>query len=99
MVVLGYTGNFIFRTGFKGRLRRQLAEAKTAVKISNSPELDRSLYVTGDLALFYTFSDPSPFGTVRHYEKIDSLERAGNASFLQPCRVEWQALAPSAIKR
>ncbi len=90
VVVLGYAGNFIFRRGFKSELRNQLAGTHTVVKISNSLSLDRSLYMTGELGLFYTRCDPVPFGIVRPYIKINSPAGWYNPSFLQPCTVEFQ---------
>jgi len=92
LVLTGYTGNFWLRRGFKAHLREQLAVPQTAVKISDSPRLDRSLYLTGQIGIFYTRLDPTPFGQVRRYTKMNAPKGWGNVTFLEPAVVNW---APS----
>ncbi len=89
LVLLGYTGNFWLRTGFKAQLRAQLAVPQTAVKLSDSPALDRSLYFTGEMGLFYTRFDPLPFGTVRHYTTMIAPNGFGNVTLLEPAVPGW----------
>ncbi len=93
-MLFGYAGNFVIGTGFKAHLPKQLAGANTLVKISNSPELDRSLYMAGDLRLLYTRWDKRPFGTIRHYREINAPAGWSNPSFFQPASVEFQDPSP-----
>ena len=94
LVLLGYTGNFWLRTGFKARLRTQLAVPQTAVKLSDSPALDRSLYFTGEMGLFYTKLDPAPFGTVRHYTAMLAPNGFGNVTLIEPAMPAWAPANP-----
>jgi hypothetical protein len=89
LVFVGYTGNFWLRTGFKAGLRGALAAPQTAMKVSNSLPLNRSLYAMGDGGVFYTSYDPLPFGTVRHFRRLETPEGIGDVTFLHPCVVEW----------
>ena len=94
LVLLGYTGNFWLRPGFKFQLRTQLAVPQTAVKLSDSPALDRSLYFTGEMGLFYTKLDPTPFGTVRRYTAMVAPNGFGNATLIEPAVPVWAAANP-----
>src|SRR5262249_52608184 len=78
LAAVGYTGNFWLRPGLKARMRTELAVPRTAMKLSDSPALGRSLYVTGDLRLFYTTLDGFPFGTVRRYAVMVAPKGYGN---------------------
>jgi len=89
MVLVGYTGNFWLRRDFKSSLRGQLSHLQSAVKISNCPRLNRSLYYTGDGGLFYTHFDPTQFGLVRRYSSISFPAGGGNGSFIEPANVKW----------
>lgn len=89
VVLAGYAGNFLIGAAAKTALRRALAEQHTAVKISDSARLDRSLYMTGALELFYTRHDDAPVWTVRRYHQIAPPSGWYNPSFLDPVAVEW----------
>jgi hypothetical protein len=97
MLMVGYTGDFWIRTGYKAGLRSALGRGQTAMKVSNSPLLDRSLYLLGNGGLFYSRFDPLPFGTVRAYRVLETPEGIGCATFLHPCAVEWAP--PAAMLR
>ncbi len=94
LVLVGYTGNFWIRTGYKARLRTALGPPLTAVKISNSRQLDLSLYLTGDIGVFYTRFDPLPFGTVRHYHPFPAPDGIGCVTYVNPCVVQWDSPPP-----
>jgi hypothetical protein len=94
LVLIGYTGNFWIRTGYKAKLRAQLAAPQTAVKISNSQELNLSLYLKGDGGVFYTRYDPAPFGTVRRYEPFATPDGIGCVTYVNPCVVTWDSPLP-----
>jgi hypothetical protein len=67
-----------------------------AIKISDGPEFDRSLYYTGDRQLLYTLADPSPLGTVREYRRIETPSgqnpepppAGSNSSFRAPVKFQ-----------
>jgi len=88
-ILIGYTGNFWIRTGYKASLRAALAAPRTVMKVSNSEPLDRSLYLTNDGYVFYTRYDPLPFGTVRRFRRLPLPEGAGCPTLIHPCDVEW----------
>ncbi len=94
LVFVGYTGNFWIRTGAKARMRAALSVPQTAMKISDDPQLDRSLYLMGQGGVFYTRHDPFPFGAVRGYGRMDTPEGIGCATFVHPLHPEWRASAP-----
>ena len=89
LILVGYTGNYWLRSGYKAGLRQALASPHTAMKISGNLPLDRSLYMRGDGVEFYTRYDPLPFGTGRHYGRLDTPEGIGCPTFIHPCFVEW----------
>ncbi len=67
-----YGANFLIPTPVKRIFQEKVDGRSAAIKISDGPELDRSLYYTGDRQLLYTFADPSPVGTVRQYQRIET---------------------------
>jgi hypothetical protein len=89
IALIGYTGNFWIRTGFKSELRTQLAVPQTAAKLSDHRDLDRSLYLTGQMGLFYTTFDSEPFGSVRSFASIVAPDGFGNVTLIVPARVAW----------
>jgi len=88
-ILLGYTGNYIFGMGVRARLRAHFSGVEMAFKVSDSKELDRSLYVRGDLWMFYTKSDGVPFGTLRRYKMASSPAGWANMTIFEPCDVQW----------
>ncbi len=92
LLLVGYCGNFVLARDFKAHVNAELGIAGLhgAVKLSNDPLLNRSLYVTGDhWQPFYTLYDPLPFGTVRRWIHFDPVGGLGNSSFFRPCKVVW----------
>ncbi len=67
-----YGANFLIPTPVKRIFQEKAGGRSAAIKISDGPELNRSLYYTGDRQLLYTFADPSPVGTVRQYQRIET---------------------------
>lgn len=67
-----YGANFLIPTSVKRIFQEKVDGRSAAIKISDGPELDRGLYYTGDRQLLYTFADPSPVGTVRQYQRIET---------------------------
>jgi hypothetical protein len=91
MVVLcGYLGLDFFRSGVREEIRRQMQDPKTALKLGDSPRLDRSLYIRADTIPFYTRHDGAPVGTVRTFSAIKAPAGFANESFVQPCEVTWK---------
>jgi hypothetical protein len=94
-VVVCYGGTVVADTASRARLRQALAAPNTAVKISENVRLDRSLYMTGKLGLFYTRQDDVPVWTVRTFRRIDPPSGWSNPSYLHPVAVEWIDGPPS----
>lgn len=67
-----YGANFLIPTPMKRIFHEKVDGRSAAIKISDGPEFDRSLYYTGDRQLLYTLADPSPLGTVREYRRIET---------------------------
>lgn len=67
-----YGANFLIPTPVKRIFHEKVDGRSAAIKISDGPESDRSLYYTGDRQLLYTLADPSPLGTVREYRRIET---------------------------
>jgi hypothetical protein len=67
-----YGANFVIPTPAKRIFHEKVDGRSAAIKISDGPELKRSLYYTGDRQLLYTLADPSPLGTVREYQRIQT---------------------------
>ena len=76
-------------TWFETETRRiydqQVRGRQAALKISNDPALNRSLYYTGDRQLLYTFYDPAPIHSIRTYSALD-FKGSANISFEEPGR-------------
>ena len=74
-----------FQTGLRRIYDQQVRGRQAALKISNDPALNRSLYYTGDRQLLYTFYDPAPVRSVRVYTGMD-FKGSSNISFEEPGR-------------
>jgi hypothetical protein len=91
-----YVANFLVPTPVKRTFHEKVDGRSAAIKISNGPEFDRSLYYTGDRQLLYTFADPSLVGTVRQYERIETPSgqnpepppAGSNSSFRAPVKFQ-----------
>ncbi len=98
MTAAMYTGNlFVGREG-KSRMREELSNPQSAMKISGSEVQDRSLYLEGDFSVFFTKFDRLPFGTVRHYSKIEAPNGFANGSLINPCIVSWTTGGPQPLR-
>ena len=91
-----YGANFLIPTPVKRIFHEKVDGRSAAIKISDAPEFNRSLYYTGDRQLLYTLADPSPLGTVREYGRIETLSgqipkpppAGSNDSFKDPVKFQ-----------
>ena len=87
-----YIGSHILPSDLRSAYLRDVRGKKAAIKLSDDPQLDRSLYYFGypdvpntrrDWYLFYTRHDVFPLGTVRKYRALES-NATFNDSFITP---------------
>jgi hypothetical protein len=91
-----YGANFLIPTPVKRIFHEKIDGRSAAIKISDGPEFDRSLYYTGDRQLLYTLVDSSPLGTVREYRRIETPSgqnpepppAGSNSSFRAPVKFQ-----------
>ncbi|HZP85909.1 MAG TPA: hypothetical protein VFB54_03755 [Burkholderiales bacterium] len=79
-----YLGNHILPSELRTRYRNDVeAKPGVALKISDDPRIDRSLYYTGHRQIIYTRHDDLPVGSIRRYRQLLNGESA-NGSFVKP---------------
>lgn len=87
-----YVGNFVVTTSAKRIHVEQVENRSAAIKISDDPRLDRSLFYTGAKQLLYTRFETAPVGSVLRFQSVTTPaghppapDAAGsNASFIAP---------------
>lgn len=83
-IVFLYLGNSVLPSSMRQTYESEVrGRADVAIKLGEDARIDRSLYYTGQRALFYTADDVLAVGCVRKFGKLAS-DRTGNVSFVQP---------------
>ncbi len=86
-VIFLYAGTFSFTTKSKERYLATVYRKQAAIKISDSPEHNLSLYYFGNGHLLYTPHDATPRWSVRTYSRIEPPGIDSNASYKKPVQL------------
>ena len=84
MFALLYSAWWWWPSSLRRTYRAEVNGRNAAIKISDDPELDRSLYFLGSHVPVYTRSDGLPIGSVRRDATLADPSRLENASFKKP---------------
>jgi hypothetical protein len=79
-----YLGAWVFPSTLRTTYLAEVRPNRAALKISDDPQLDRSLYLTHEGTLVYTRIDAVPRGGVLRYRALADPTLKDNASYLKP---------------
>ena len=84
LVLFLYLGASVFPSEMRRTYLREVnGRMNAAIKVSDDPAIDRSLYYSGKRNVFYTRKDGLPIGAVRTFDSLGT-RAIGNDSFVRP---------------